>query len=148
MLQGTSEAYANELYSAVTEQNIDSELLNIVNISVKDLQSPNYTNIFILSCYGVGEPTDSTKKFYNELLAQDTSKPVLNNCQYMVFGVGSTRYDHYNIIGKEVDSRIRKLGGNRIFPLGLGDYSKDIFFVFERWKNNVVKHFSTTETDK
>ena len=38
-----------------------------------------------------------------------------------MFGLGNKTYEHYNAIGKLVDSRLNELGAERVFELGLGD---------------------------
>lgn len=38
-----------------------------------------------------------------------------------VFGLGNKTYEHYNEMGKYVDTRLEKLGATRVYELGLGD---------------------------
>lgn len=38
-----------------------------------------------------------------------------------VFGLGNTTYEHYNAVAKLTDSCLEKLGGKRVYELGLGD---------------------------
>ena len=38
-----------------------------------------------------------------------------------VFGLGNKTYEHYNAMGKYVDTRLSELNAERVFELGLGD---------------------------
>ena len=38
-----------------------------------------------------------------------------------VFGLGNKTYEHYNEMGKFVDTKLEKLNASRIFELGMGD---------------------------
>lgn len=38
-----------------------------------------------------------------------------------MFGLGNKTYEHYNSMGKYVDTRLEELGGTRVFELGMGD---------------------------
>lgn len=41
--------------------------------------------------------------------------------RYCVFALGNTLYEKYNTVGKLYDERCEKLGGLRLFDIGLGD---------------------------
>ena len=46
-----------------------------------------------------------------------------------MFGLGNKTYEHYNAMGKYVDTRLHELGGNRICEVGLGDDDTKLVFV-------------------
>lgn len=59
--------------------------------------------------------------------------------QYAVFGVGNSVYRTYNATAKYIDSRIQELGGVRVCLLGLGDVSKGIEAVFNKWESQLLQ---------
>jgi NADPH-ferrihemoprotein reductase len=86
--------------------------------------------VFVVSCFGRGEPTDSAKKFYAWVMdaARDGEaggKP-LSGLKFAVFGLGSsqTHREYYNVVGKKLDARLEALGGTRVFARGEGDDSQ------------------------
>ena len=55
--KGTSESLSYEFESAAKDKNIDCSVIDARNFAVKDLKVPNTVTLFVLSCYGKGEPT-------------------------------------------------------------------------------------------
>ena len=53
---------------------------------------------------------------------------------YAVFGLGNKTYEHYNEMGIYVDKQLEKLGGKRIYKLGLGDDDANLEEDFITWK--------------
>ena len=110
--------------------------------------------IFLMATYGEGEPTDNARQFINVL--KDTAQmdnlykfeeessslsPICHELQkldYAVFGLGNRQYEHYNNMGRFVDVALRKVGGCRIIPVGLGDDNDDLEGDFENWKDTVL----------
>ncbi|EEU41765.1 uncharacterized protein NECHADRAFT_53872 [Fusarium vanettenii 77-13-4] len=101
---------------------------------VADLEDYDYDNldmfprdsvaIFVLATYGEGEPTDNAVDFYRsitEATFSDDRSPPLGNLQYMIFGLGNSTYEHYNLMGRCVNKMLQSLGAQRIGPTGEGD---------------------------
>ncbi len=38
-----------------------------------------------------------------------------------MFGLGNKTYEHFNAMGKFVDTKLEELGGERVFEVGMGD---------------------------
>lgn len=85
--------------------------------------------IFVLATYGEGEPTDNAVEFYEFLGSDDVSfsegagaddKP-LSNLKYVAFGLGNNTYEHYNLMVRNVDKYLTKLGATRLGDAGEGD---------------------------
>ena len=110
--------------------------------------------IFLMATYGEGEPTDNAAPFVRFLktyLGMDADvmsfaeeKKDEGNCadastfaglEYAVFGLGNKQYEHFNAMGKFIDTAVGKLGGERIVPLGVGDDDDDLEGDFENWKD-------------
>eukprot|EP00529_Nitzschia_sp_RCC80_P001677 CAMPEP_0113481714 /NCGR_PEP_ID=MMETSP0014_2-20120614/22549_1 /TAXON_ID=2857 /ORGANISM="Nitzschia sp." /LENGTH=879 /DNA_ID=CAMNT_0000375215 /DNA_START=10 /DNA_END=2649 /DNA_ORIENTATION=- /assembly_acc=CAM_ASM_000159 len=86
---------------------------------------PPTLHIMLTSCAGVGEPPDNGRGFYEYIMNKQTqeSSPSTSSVHYSVFGLGNkvahTKY--FNIIGKNIDAQLEKLGCTRALPLALGD---------------------------
>lgn len=103
--------------------------------------------IFIASTFGKGEFTDSAKKFAawlldpardaeNKALLAKGERPLLSHIRFSCFGLGNnnTHASHFNAAAKKLDARLAELGGQRVFPLGLGDDSKQLELDFEQYQ--------------
>ncbi|KAK0467284.1 sulfite reductase subunit beta [Desarmillaria tabescens] len=85
--------------------------------------------VFITSTAGQGEPPQNGRQFYKALNAAAASGDrTLTKLKFGVFGMGDSHYwprpedaHYYNKPGKDLDSRLEKLGGERVVELGLGD---------------------------
>jgi len=154
---GTAEAFAKELEREGKDHGFlvkveDVEDLDASPASMNDdTRSPfgADTNadekpraLILASTYGEGEPTDNATSLVHEMeaiLSDESEEPVadpkpLLGLEYAVFGLGNTEYEIFNAMGKFFDASMEKLGGTRIFDLGLGDDSDDLEADFEKWK--------------
>uniref|UniRef100_A0A6V2EWA1 NADPH--hemoprotein reductase n=2 Tax=Ditylum brightwellii TaxID=49249 RepID=A0A6V2EWA1_9STRA len=117
--------------------------------------------IFLMSTYGEGEPTDNASAFVRALKekagldgniidddsageekkgdedATEVDSNLLGGLEYAVFGLGNRQYEHFNAMGKLVDSALSKVGAERIIELGIGDDDNDLEGDFENWKDNI-----------
>jgi NADPH-ferrihemoprotein reductase len=112
---------------------------------------PEQGVVFVVSCFGKGEPTDSAKKFFAWLTdsARDAENaarlasgqpPLLGHLNYTLFGLGSsqTHNQHYNVIGRRLDARLQELGGQCFFKRGEGDDSGVLELDFEKWQQELL----------
>ena len=105
--------------------------------------------IVLAATYGEGEPTDNSTALVEELKQamsdgedgnngesknDSDSSSLFKGIDFTVFGLGNRQYEHYNAMGKFFDESFQKLGGNRIFRIGLGDDDADLEGDFESWK--------------
>jgi tRNA wybutosine-synthesizing protein 1 len=82
--------------------------------------------IFIVSTYAEGSPPEDAEWFYKWLedSALDFRVPqtFLADVRFSVFGLGNSLYfENYNVIGRNIDKWLSKIGAERYAPLGLGD---------------------------
>ncbi|KAL2672861.1 hypothetical protein Neosp_013577 [[Neocosmospora] mangrovei] len=80
--------------------------------------------IFVLATYGEGEPTDNAVDFYRSITDatfSDGRIPPLDNLRYIIFGLGNSKYEHYNLMGRNVNRILEGLGAQRIGQAGEGD---------------------------
>ncbi|RTE77564.1 hypothetical protein BHE90_007938 [Fusarium euwallaceae] len=101
---------------------------------VADLEEYDYDNldmfpqgsvaIFVLATYGEGEPTDNAVDFHRSItdatFSEGRNLP-LDNLRYIIFGLGNSTYEHYNLMGRSVNKMLEDLGAQRIGPAGEGD---------------------------
>lgn len=101
-------------------------------VTVDDLDNYDYENLatapserfigLILSTYGEGDPPDNAVSFdayLSSLRQQDITS--LRNLQYFVFGLGSSKYQHFNRFATLCDESLRSAGGKRIGDVGCKD---------------------------
>lgn len=133
-----------------TDEDVNGEILK------EQMRDDNGKNraVFLMSTYGEGEPTDNAAGFIRflkghlaidsdgdsaeeEKKAQDDGihASIFDGLDYAVFGLGNKQYEHFNAMGKLIDSAVGKLGGRRIVPLGVGDDDDDLEGDFENWKD-------------
>ena len=78
-----------------------------------------------MSNMGQGQAPDNAVKFMKVLKRKEDLDEVKvinwNKFSFTVFGLGNTQYEFYNKIGIDCDALLEKLGGTRIYQLGLGD---------------------------
>lgn len=126
---GTAEDYASRLAK-------EGKSRYGLETMVADLEDYDYDNLdaipedkvvmFVLATYGEGEPTDNAVDFY-EFINGDSpqftldNEPALGNLNYVAFGLGNNTYEHYNIMVRNVDKALQKLGAHRIGQAGEGD---------------------------
>lgn len=147
---GTAEAFANELEFDAQEANIKTDLIDALKFTANDMvpkAGENNVTAFIMACYGEGEPTDNSKKFFESLEKVSAAEgEKLSSSKFTVFGLGNSQCfrDRYNVIGKALDKRLEELGGNRVLKLGLGDASpaaigsESMSECFAAWKKDLL----------
>ncbi|KAJ6620763.1 hypothetical protein B0H10DRAFT_2163406 [Mycena sp. CBHHK59/15] len=103
---------------------------------------------FVMATYGEGEPTDNAVQLMQNL--QDESfefsngERKLEGLKYVVFSLGNKTYEHYNLIGRQVDAEMTKLGAIRIGERGEGDDDKSMEEDYLEWKDGMWDAFATT----
>lgn len=143
---GTAEEFATRLAKEANRYKLKAMVADPEEYDMEDLakvpEIENSLAIFCVATYGEGDPTDNAQEFYQWLQAGESDLSGLN---YAVFGLGNKTYEHYNSMGKYVDSRLEELGATRVFELGLGDDDANIEEDFISWKERfwsaVCEHF-------
>lgn len=99
-------------------------------------------NVILVSVTGVGEPPDNGRDFYEYVMSEDSGLKLSPNIHYTVFGLGNSvaHPNHYNVIGKNIDSKLTELGAQRVFPLGLGDDGDCLEDDFDSWMDNFLDY--------
>src|SRR5690606_15445292 len=115
------------------------------NLSIKEDLAHENLVVFVLSCFGEGEPTDNAKEFYQWITKQDPKKLHLNT-RFCVFGLGNSTYGgaRYQAVSRTIDRRLEELGAHRVCERGEGDDSKGIEDAFDSWKDNLFPTLEKT----
>ncbi|TFK70367.1 putative cytochrome P450 oxidoreductase [Pluteus cervinus] len=102
--------------------------------------------IFVMATYGEGEPTDNAVTLMQNLADESfefsNGSHRLDGLKYVVFGLGNKTYEHYNLIGRNVDETLEKLGGIRIGERGEGDDDKSMEEDYLEWKDGMWDAFA------
>ncbi|KAM6494127.1 hypothetical protein JOM56_010488 [Amanita muscaria] len=101
---------------------------------------------FVVATYGEGEPTDNAVQLMQNL--QDESFEFSNGghtlpgLKYVVFSLGNRTYEHFNLIGRQVDTLLTGMGGTRIGERGEGDDDKSMEEDYLEWKDGMWEAFA------
>jgi sulfite reductase (NADPH) hemoprotein beta-component len=125
---GAAEKKAKRLGGRAQVRRLSSTTAIMDTMTLDSLSNEEHV-VFIISTSGQGEPPQNGRTFFKLLNAAIAtgSKPFAK-LKYSVFGMGDSHYwprpedaHHFNRPGKELDSKLAALGGERFADLGLGD---------------------------
>ncbi|KAM6489858.1 hypothetical protein JOM56_014670 [Amanita muscaria] len=97
----------------------------------------------VVATYGKGEPTDNAVQLMQSL--QDESFEfghTLPSLKYVVFALGNRTCEHFNLIGRQVDTLLTGMGGTRISECGEGDDNKSMKEDYLEWKDRMWEAFA------
>ncbi|CAG8778526.1 6310_t:CDS:2 [Gigaspora margarita] len=147
---GTAEDYASRL----AKEGLQRFGLKTMTVDVEDCDMTlldkfpeDCLAFFLMATYGEGEPTDDAVEFW-ELINSDNpefsegmpieEKP-LSKLRYVVFALGNKTYEHFNAVGRLVDSKLTEFGATRIGERGEGDDDGSLEEDFLGWKEEMWK---------
>lgn len=99
---------------------------------------------FVVSTFGEGDPTDNAVGFYDYLMnLQDATKAnptrkLLSNLHYFAFGLGSSKYQHYNRFVDVVDRTLAGAGAQRLGSVGKADETLRSDSNWRVWKEDIL----------
>ncbi|XP_064619119.1 NADPH--cytochrome P450 reductase-like [Lineus longissimus] len=132
---GTAEEYAGRLAKESLRYGMKGMVADPEECDMEELQQisevENSLAIFCMATYGEGDPTDNSQEFYDWLQRGDAE---LNGLNYAVFALGNKTYEHFNAMGKYVDTRLEELGATRVHECGMGDDDGNIEEDFVTWR--------------
>ncbi|KAF9258888.1 sulphite reductase hemo protein, beta subunit [Marasmius fiardii PR-910] len=125
---GAAEKVAKRLASRAKIRGLEATLGSMDSMPLDTLANEEHV-LFITSTAGQGEPPQNGRQFFKATNAAVTrGEKLFTKLKYSVFAMGDSKYwprpedaHYYNKPGKDLDARLEKLGGERVFPLGLGD---------------------------
>jgi len=147
---GTAEEYAIRLAKeakskfGLTSLVCDPEEYDFENL---DEIPEDCAAFFVMATYGEGEPTDNAVQLMSNLTDEsfEFSKGAhrLDGLKYVVFSLGNKTYEHYNLIGRQVDAKLTEMGAIRIGERGEGDDDKSMEEDYLEWKDGMWEAFAT-----
>ncbi len=110
--------------------------------------------IFVATHYE-GDPCDNTKKAF-KWLREERKNPdanMLKGMKFVVFGLGDTSYEMYNVMGKFFNSGLEELGAERIYKYGEGNAEGNkTEDDFNEWRKDfwseVLAYYSKSQTQE
>ena len=124
---GTAEDYATRISKEASQKyGLATMTADIEDYDFENLDKipSDKVIVFVMATYGEGEPTDNAVQFWEFINDEDvefSEDSSLKNLKYVVFGLGNSTYEHYNLIGRSLDKKLQSLGAHRIGPYGEGD---------------------------
>lgn len=92
------------------------------------LQNLSDPVIFLVSTAGMGECPFNMRKLWSELVRSDLSESALSNLKFAIFGLGDSKYPHFNYAARKFRTRLLQLGSSEFCRYGLGDDQHDFGF--------------------
>ena len=130
---GNAESLADQTAKAAKAKGIKTKVLSMGDIKPAKLKGVQ--NLLVLvSTWGEGDPPENSVDFYQGFMGDQA--PQLAGTRFSVLALGDTSYEHFCKMGKDFDSRLEALGGERIFPRK--DCDVDFDDDFESWKKGVL----------
>ncbi|GLB38298.1 putative this enzyme is required for electron transfer from NADP to cytochrome P450 in microsomes [Lyophyllum shimeji] len=146
---GTAEEYAIRLAKeAKTKFGLASLVCDPEEYDFENLdQLPeDCAAFFVMATYGEGEPTDNAvqlmQSLQDESFSFSSGEHKLDGLKYVVFALGNKTYEHYNLIGRQVDAELTKMGAVRIGERGEGDDDKSMEEDYLEWKDGMWEAFA------
>ncbi|RVX66835.1 NADPH--cytochrome P450 reductase [Exophiala mesophila] len=127
---GTAEDYASRLAKegharfGLATMTADLEDYDLENL---DTFPEDKVVFFVMATYGEGEPTDNAVEFWEFInndppsFSEASDEAPLSKLKYVAFGLGNNTYEHYNLMVRNLDKILTKLGAERIGTAGEGD---------------------------
>ncbi|WP_058913500.1 NADPH-dependent assimilatory sulfite reductase flavoprotein subunit [Entomohabitans teleogrylli] len=131
---GNARRVAEALRDDLLAAQLNVTLVNAGDYKFKQIAAEKLL-IVVTSTQGEGEPPEEAVALHKFLFSKKA--PQLNNTAFAVFGLGDTSYEFFCQSGKDFDSRLAELGGERL----LDRVDSDVEFqaAAQAWRERVVE---------
>eukprot|EP00927_Polykrikos_kofoidii_P073289 TRINITY_DN69336_c0_g1_i1.p1 TRINITY_DN69336_c0_g1~~TRINITY_DN69336_c0_g1_i1.p1 ORF type:complete len:739 (+),score=100.05 TRINITY_DN69336_c0_g1_i1:289-2217(+) len=79
----------------------------------------------VVSTTGQGDPPVNMRRFWHSLLPASLPQSLFKGLHFTVFGLGDTHYREFNYASRKLFARLKGLGAEPFFRIGLGDDQHD-----------------------
>ncbi|WP_035601706.1 assimilatory sulfite reductase (NADPH) flavoprotein subunit [Haloferula sp. BvORR071] len=110
---GNAEKLADLSAKEAKKRGFQTSVKNMSDVSPADLAKVENL-LVIVSTWGDGDPPESATTFYKEFM--NGSAVELPRVRFSVCALGDTSYEKFCQTGKDIDSRLEKLGAKRVSP--------------------------------
>tara|TARA_Y100001968_G_C19186094_1_gene632833 strand:+ start:141 stop:692 length:552 start_codon:yes stop_codon:yes gene_type:complete len=131
---GNAEDCAEDLGRSLKTDGFICSVLDMEDYDASELLSERLL-VIVTSTYGNGEPPCNAEDLLRHLTKQ---RPSLNGMRFAVCGLGDTSYPLFSQCGKDFDTILRKLGGERV--IARVDCDHDFEESFELFSDNLRKY--------
>lgn len=108
---GNSEELARQLGERATAQGFAVQIADMAEYKHNRLRQEKHL-LAIVSTHGEGDPPVPAQEFFEFLSSKKA--PRLEGLQFSVLALGDASYEHFCQAGKDLDSRLEALGGQRL----------------------------------
>ncbi|KAF1929765.1 flavo protein [Didymella exigua CBS 183.55] len=142
---GTSERFAEtigrECLSHFGINALVADLSDYDAESISKIQSSHFA-IFVLSTYGEGDPSDNTAGLWDWIKQVKDKKTIVQNLQYLAFGLGNSNYKYYNRVLDVVVDALDSAGASALMARQKADDANGgTEEDFQAWKDDVFAVF-------
>ncbi len=130
---GNAEQLAGTIQKAAEKKNFKVKVVSMGDVKAADLKKSENL-LVVVSTWGEGDPPDAATDYCEEFMAD--GMPKLDGLKFSVCALGDTSYEHFCKIGKDFDTRLAALGGERIFDRV--DCDVDFQANFDTWLAGAV----------
>ena len=108
---GNARRLAEQLRDALQAAKLNVNLVNAGDYKFKQIAQEKLL-VIIASTQGEGEPAEEAVALHKFLFSKKA--PKMTDTAFAVFGLGDTSYEHFCQAGKDFDTRLGELGGERL----------------------------------
>ncbi len=135
---GNARAVAEGLAGRVRAAGLAPRLVAADHYRVRELAKERLLFV-VISTQGEGEPPEAANELFRYLAGK--RPPRLDALEYAVFGLGDSSYAHFNQAARDLDARLRELGGTPVvdrvdadvdYESRVGDWSDAVLRVAEK----------------
>ncbi|ALR77880.1 NADPH-dependent assimilatory sulfite reductase flavoprotein subunit [[Enterobacter] lignolyticus] len=130
---GNARRVAEALRDDLLVAKLNVTLVNAGDYKFKQIASEKLL-VVVASTQGEGEPAEEAVALHKFLFSKKA--PKLDNTAYAVFGLGDTSYEFFCQAGKDFDSRLAELGGERL--LDRVDADVEYQTAAAQWRERIV----------
>jgi len=133
---GNAEGLAAEIKKRAERHEFRPKVANMAETKPADLAKIENL-LVVVSTWGEGDPPDAATAYYETFMGEEM--PQLPNLKFSVCALGDTSYEHFCKIGKDFDSRLSQLGGERVHDRA--DCDVDYQETFDAWIAGALEAF-------
>lgn len=130
---GNARRLAEQLRDDLLAAKLNVKLVNAGDYKFKQIAQEKLL-VVVTSTQGEGEPPEEAVALHKFLMSKKA--PKLDKTAFAVFGLGDTSYEFFSQAGKDFDSKLAEMGGERL--LARVDADVEYAAEAEQWRKQIV----------